>query len=75
MVADDAISSTDGYAARDVLNHSSAHTNLADQQLKQLDDLVTSSGLDPNAFPETATRKIVDTAHDASTLLAEALRS
>ncbi|GIE91589.1 hypothetical protein [Actinoplanes regularis] len=74
LVADEAVASADGYAARDVAKHSSAASGLTDQQAKQLNELAAESGLGFDAFPGSAQRELVSAAREATHRLAFALK-
>jgi hypothetical protein len=73
-VADEAIASADGYAARDVLGFGAPVDGITDHHRGSLKHLATQAGLGPGTLPGPAQQQLTAAAGAATTLLAAALR-
>ncbi len=75
QIAEDAIDSTDGYAARDVLGFREPIGGITDRQHRDLTRLAAESGLGAGTLPEPALQRLTTAANDAVTVLDSALHS
>jgi hypothetical protein len=75
QIAEDAIDSTDGYAARDVLGFREPIDGITDRQHRDLTRLAAESGLGVGTLPEPALQRLTTAANDAVTVLDSALHS
>jgi hypothetical protein len=72
-VADEVITSEDGYAARDVLRHRDTQTTVTSRQYTALTDLVTASGLAAGTMPETLRDSLLTSTRAAAQALGASL--
>lgn len=72
QVADEAIASGDGYAAREVLH--CRRTTATDSQRAKLTNLVHASGLGTGEIPASLRQRLLDSVHTAAEALSQSLR-
>jgi hypothetical protein len=75
QIADEAIDSTDGYAARDVLGFREPMAGITDRQHRDLTHLAAEAGLGVGMLPEPTLQRLTTVANDAATVLDSALHS
>jgi hypothetical protein len=75
QIAEAAIDSTDGYAARDVLGFREPIDGITDRQHRDLARLASESGLGVGTLPEPALQRLTTAATEAAAVLDSALHS